>query len=621
MGIMKRLPLQIAVVLFLCCYSNIICTGVTNSTNVSKLEGQEKKNGEHAANLKGVPFKGGELEEAQKVPLSNEQAQKGEGSEKSEAGSSLQAGVKKVGTTQGVQKSASGGYKTVFLQNSEENSSNTNDDTRKKEGGDTSKAADGSKESTAALAAALAAGNSKDSTASTTAALAVGAVDGNSKDNATADGNLKDVEHSVVKEITPQKEEVKEDQNKKTNADGERSGENVPSSGKAMNSTGSNESSGSGGGSGNTGNGGAPNEYIDLTSKKIYEEMKNQNEEQKSSDMYFLKVLSIGSSIFMQLILFPSIFKILKRKTTGELDGLPYVVLLFSSFLWLVYGILLNNSAIVFPNLVGLLLGIFYSIIYHTNCKNMWLKQKLFSYYKICGFICFLLYAFLYVLTYEQYELFVGFIAFISSIINFGAPLSYIQIVIKKRNSSLIPMEIAIGSLLCSFLWLTYGFTLRDGFLIIPNLCGFILSLVQVALILLYTNKETLSYNDAEICYNDTERCYNDTEICYNDTERCYNDTEICYNDTERCYNEGNKNKMIIPENNLFFNEFNIQDGNNKRSEVSTNVNSSFFDLSYDETSPLTGNFREGYNQQNNHTSQKYLNRSPSGEENPALNF
>ncbi|SBT31525.1 MtN3/saliva family [Plasmodium ovale wallikeri] len=443
--------------------TNIICTGVTNSTNVSKLEGQEKKNGEHAANLKGVPFKGGELEEAQKVPLSNEQAQKGEGSEKSEAGSSLQAGVKKVGTTQGVQKSASGGYKTVFLQNSEENSSNTNDDTRKKEGGDTSKAADGSKESTAALAAALAAGNSKDSTASTTAALAVGAVDGNSKDNATADGNLKDVEHSVVKEITPQKEEVKEDQNKKTNADGERSGENVPSSGKAMNSTGSNESSGSGGGSGNTGNGGAPNEYIDLTSKKIYEEMKNQNEEQKSSDMYFLKVLSIGSSIFMQLILFPSIFKILKRKTTGDL--------------------------------------------------------------------------------------------------------------------------------------------------------------VQVALILLYTNKETLSYNDAEICYNDTERCYNDTEICYNDTERCYNDTEICYNDTERCYNEGNKNKMIIPENNLFFNEFNIQDGNNKRSEVSTNVNSSFFDLSYDETSPLTGNFREGYNQQNNHTSQKYLNRSPSGEENPALNF
>ncbi|SBS80510.1 MtN3-like protein [Plasmodium ovale] len=620
MGIMKRLPLQIAVVLFLCCYSNIICEGVTSSTNVSKLEGQEKKNAEQAANLKGVPFKGDELEEAQKVLLSNEQAQKGEGSEKSEAGSNIQVGVKKVSTTQGVQKSASGngssvsgGYKTVFLQNSEQSSSKTNDGTKKKEGGETSKSTDGSKESTAetgsskestaATTAALEVGNSKDSKSSTTAGSVV---DGNSKDSATTDGNLKDVEHSVVKEITPQKEEVKEDQNKKTNADGERSGENVSSSSKAINSTRSNESNGSSdsigstGNIGNTGSGGTPNEYIDLTSKKIYEEMKNQNEEQKSSDMYFLKVLSIGSSIFMQLILFPSIFKILKRKSTGELDGLPYVVLLFSSFLWLVYGILLNNSAIVFPNLVGLLLGIFYSIIYHTNCKNMWLKQKLFSYYKICGFVCFLLYAFLYVLTYEQYELFVGFIAFVSSIINFGAPLSYIQIVIKKRNSSLIPMEIAIGSLICSFLWLTYGFTLRDGFLIIPNLCGFILSLVQVALILLYTNKETLSYNDTEICYNDTEICYNDTEICYN---------------------EGNKKKMIIPENNLFFNEFNIQGGNNKRSEVSTNVNSSFFDLSYDETSPLTGNFREGYNQQNNHPNQKYLNRSPSGEESPALTF
>ncbi|VWU53390.1 MtN3-like protein [Hepatocystis sp. ex Piliocolobus tephrosceles] len=111
----------------------------------------------------------------------------------------------------------------------------------------------------------------------------------------------------------------------------------------------------------------------------------------------------------------------------------------------------------------------------------MWLKEKLYSYYKICGFTCFMLYIFLYVLTYEQYELFVGFMAFTSSIINFGAPLAYIVI-----------LSLQATSLVCSFLWLIYGLTLKDGFIILPNLCGFILSLLQLILIFIYSNNKNI---------------------------------------------------------------------------------------------------------------------------------
>ena len=204
--------------------------------------------------------------------------------------------------------------------------------------------------------------------------------------------------------------------------------------------------------------------------------------------------------------------------------------------------------------------------------------------------LCDPLKKFLYILSYEQYEVFVGFVAFISSIVNFGAPLSYIQIVIKKKNSSLIPMEVTMGSLLCSFLWLTYGFTLKDGFIIIPNLCGFILSLLQVLLIILYSNKENTTFNHDS-------------------------DTTVSEISTRK-----NRNKYIPDTNsNMFFNEYNV-DEENRMTEISTTMPTTIFDLSFDETSPLTGTFNIDYSRPGV-SNQKYLKRSESLEKNTAITF
>ncbi|KMZ94722.1 hypothetical protein PVMG_02611 [Plasmodium vivax Mauritania I] len=464
---------------------------------------------------------------------------------------------------------------------------------------------------------------------SSSASSAKNANDSNSASSPTEE------EHSVVKEMTPKEEPPKGESPGEGGAKGKDSGAEKAG---ALRSGGGGGSGGSGevkevskdapNGASNNATNNAANDAAndaanhatnDVPSKgtdEFYDELKKQSEEEKNADMNFLKILSIGSSLFMQLVLFPSIFKMIKKRTTGEVDGLPYVVLLFSSFLWLVYGMLLNNSAIVCPNFVGLVLGAFYSLMYHKFCKNMWLKQKLFSYYKICGFICFLLYAFLYVLTYEQYELFVGFMAFISSIVNFGAPLSYVQIVIKKKNSSLIPLEIATGSLVCSFLWVTYGFTIKDGFVIVPNLCGFILSLLQIALILLYSNKEAIvNYDEGEA---------------------------VDFVNEGAAIHVSRKNRYAATENHIFLNEFGVDEENKLGSEevASTrgttygnsgsgsnvksgnNANGSFFDLAYDETSPLTGtNFGSGFPHGGGAPRQGYLNRSGSAQQDSPLTF
>ncbi|GAB64935.1 MtN3/saliva family, partial [Plasmodium cynomolgi strain B] len=472
MGISKRLALFVAFVLFFWCYDRVQCDeGAMRGAPSGATPPNEEKAG-IAANS-GI---------AATTPGNGATTPGGEGKDKGQEGSAnLKGGASKEQAAKGetATSPASGAEgaqaQTTFLQSNERQQAS-------KDGGANKDNA-----------------NSANSVSSAT-----------NKDNANSVNSATEEEHSVVKEMTPKEEPPNEGSAKGKDGAAEKAGalrsggSSGGSSGEAKgisNGVTNDASNGASNGASNDASNGAPKEDAasKSTKEEFYDELKKQNEEEKNADMNFLKILSIASSLFMQLVLFPSIIKMIKKKTTGEVDGLPYVVLLFSSFLWLVYGMLLNNSAIVCPNLVGLVLGAFYSLMYHKYCKNMWLKQKLFSYYKICGFICLLLYAFLYVLTYEQYELFVGFMAFISSIVNFGAPLSYVQIVIKKKNSSLIPLEIATGSLVCSFLWVTYGFTIKDGFVIVPNLCGFILSLLQIALILLYSNKEAIvNYEDGE---------------------------------------------------------------------------------------------------------------------------
>ncbi|VEV54870.1 MtN3-like protein [Plasmodium vinckei vinckei] len=559
MGIMKRLPLQILLLIFFWCHINGKNGGdiwVINALSIDEKQNKDENpkgdtkpsgneteqgevkehiivNGKETEQASTVISKPVEIEVEKKGTINTQETAKEtvkETHDNSVSSNSTDSKTSVSATNQNV-KSSAPSFKQSFIQNSAETAS-------KKEA------------------------EKKESTTSNNeqANTAKGEEKGNppkvgEKGNETS----KDTEQSVVKEITPKSEENirKADNNRSTSISS-----NIVSSDSNEKKVEAIVS-------------------VSTDSSLNKDNVINISNEEKSSDLYFLKTLSIGSSIFMQLVLLPSVFKILKKRSTGESDGLTYIVLFFSSFLWLVYGILLNNSAIIFPNSVGLLLGLFYTIIYHVNCKNMWLKHKLYSYYKTCGTICFMLYIFLYILSYDQYELFVGFMAFISSIVNFGAPLSYIQTVIKKRNSSLIPLEISIGSLICSFLWLTYGFILKDVFLITPNLCGFVLSILQIALILLYSNKEVLASMDTEITYSERNN---------------------------------NNNSTVIQENNGFFNEFNLDD-DFKITEVPTNLNNSIFDTPYDETSPLTGHFDIQF--KHSHLErQNYLNNSENKKNN-----
>ncbi|KOB60186.1 hypothetical protein PFHG_02021 [Plasmodium falciparum HB3] len=61
-------------------------------------------------------------------------------------------------------------------------------------------------------------------------------------------------------------------------------------------------------------------------------------------------------------------------------------------------------------------------------------------------------------------------------------------------------------------------------------------------------------------------------------------------------------------------------DEENRMTEISTTMPTTIFDLSFDETSPLTGTFNIDYSRPGV-SNQKYLKRSESLEKNTAITF
>ena len=77
------------------------------------------------------------------------------------------------------------------------------------------------------------------------------------------------------------------------------------------------------------------------------------------------------------------------------------------------------------------------------------------------------------------------------SLVYYGAPLSTMAEVIKKRDSSSILLPLTLMNLLNAALWTIYGLATGDAYVFVPNGIGGLLSLAQVALAFLYPAKSS----------------------------------------------------------------------------------------------------------------------------------
>jgi len=176
----------------------------------------------------------------------------------------------------------------------------------------------------------------------------------------------------------------------------------------------------------------------------------------------------------------------------GKQKKLPHLLIvgMFANyFSWLIYGIDSENFFIWLPNIIGLVVTIFY--IYTFSKKN-WDFQQNNAVMRLCllaVFIqlsCLMLKRFDYLSTRN-----LGYFAVCYAILMFAAPL------VELRNVfvvGFVPAGMTKGSsfiaLFMCFSWVLFGLSTQDIPVLIPNSIGFILSAVQLFILSSYPQEE-----------------------------------------------------------------------------------------------------------------------------------
>ncbi|KAL9446513.1 hypothetical protein AB3S75_014223 [Citrus x aurantiifolia] len=201
-----------------------------------------------------------------------------------------------------------------------------------------------------------------------------------------------------------------------------------------------------------------------------------------------------GNATALFLFLAPTITfrRIVRRKSTEQFSGIPYVMTLLNCLLSAWYGLPFvskNNILVSTINGTGSAIEIIYVLIFLLFAPK---KEKA----KIFGLFMLVLTVFAAVVLVSLLafhgnarKIFCGFAATIFSIIMYASPLSIMRMVIKTKSVEFMPFFLSLFVFLCGTSWFVFGLLGRDPFVAVPNGFGCGLGTMQLILYFIYHKK------------------------------------------------------------------------------------------------------------------------------------
>mmetsp|Transcript_11017 Transcript_11017/g.19779 ORF Transcript_11017/g.19779 Transcript_11017/m.19779 type:complete len:240 (-) Transcript_11017:109-828(-) len=92
----------------------------------------------------------------------------------------------------------------------------------------------------------------------------------------------------------------------------------------------------------------------------------------------------------------------------------------------------------------------------------------------------------------------VGVAVNLNLIFFYAAPLSTIMTVLRTKSSSSIHVGTMVMNTLNSFFWCIYSFAIQDFYILIPNGLGILAGLLQIALYMIYPQRDIVEGDDTE---------------------------------------------------------------------------------------------------------------------------
>ncbi|XP_040990500.1 bidirectional sugar transporter SWEET12-like [Juglans microcarpa x Juglans regia] len=196
------------------------------------------------------------------------------------------------------------------------------------------------------------------------------------------------------------------------------------------------------------------------------------------------------SSFVVFLAPVPTFLRVFKKKSTDGFQSLPYVAAIFSAMLWIYYASLKSDEILLITiNSFGCVVETIYIALYiiYAPKQARMLTLRLVLLLNFGGF-CVLLLLSQFLAKGPNRVRVLGWVSVAFSISVFAAPLSIMRVVIRTKSVEFMPFTLSFFLTLSAVMWLLYGIALKDFYVALPNILGFILGALQMVLYVIYKN-------------------------------------------------------------------------------------------------------------------------------------
>lgn len=219
-----------------------------------------------------------------------------------------------------------------------------------------------------------------------------------------------------------------------------------------------------------------------------------------------VKVLCVAGNVWVQVSPFPLMKSWGKLGHTGEADAAPFVTIAFNGSQWTYYGIfawyITQRSAflvLVQSNIIGSVLGTYYTVMFCRYCRNEAAFQQLKLYFSAVAMLVLFEGSAFAVLPSERALFITGLISSFCGFIGALSMLVTLPTVIKMQDARSIPGAYVLANFVSSLSWCACGWLLNDPLVMAPNVVSGISGAVCVYLKIIYTAVPTVDDKECQV--------------------------------------------------------------------------------------------------------------------------
>ncbi|CAG5134491.1 unnamed protein product [Candidula unifasciata] len=179
----------------------------------------------------------------------------------------------------------------------------------------------------------------------------------------------------------------------------------------------------------------------------------------------------------------PICLNMYKRRSTENVPYILFLISVFLSLLGLQYGILMGNKLLILINLAGVVVWGAYTAIFILVSSPK--SQPLFRLLAVIGLYLAHLY-YLSTLPSTDHLSTVGKYMMVWCLIISIVPAGEIYTIIQTKSTNCCDLSLLCGGTLNVTVWCLYGFLVNDINIYFPTIPGLLISLIKIALLLLY---------------------------------------------------------------------------------------------------------------------------------------